>query len=476
MKAKSLFTGVRIMCESDLDSLEIKDICLNSGDVRPGCLFVAMKGRKSDGRAFAAAAEAEGACAVLTDKKIDGITIPQIITSDVRGAYAEICGNFFSNPARKLKTVGVTGTNGKSTVAYLVHELACACGIRCGLIGTMYVHDGERRTPATLTTPDPYELNSILASFVKSGCVAAAMEVSAHAIYWRKTENILFDLGVFTNLTRDHLDFFGDMRSYAEVKKSFFTPEHVKKAVINSDDKCGVELINRASVPAITYGLYNPADVFAVNISQGEECSYVVNDRDCLMEINSRLLGAFNVSNTLAAIACVRELGASCEQIAAAVRNIAPPEGRFNVYRRGDKTYIIDFAHTPDGLRNVLTQARKLCRGNLILVFGCGGDRDRTKRPLMGRIAGELADKIIITEDNPRTERREDIAAQILQGTEKEASVINDRRQAVGYACKIARSGDVVVIAGKGSEDYIESFGVRTPYSDREQLLKVIGQ
>ena len=476
MKAKSLFTGVRIMCESDLDSLEIKDICLNSGDVRPGCLFVAMKGRKSDGRAFAAAAEAEGACAVLTDKKIDGITVPQIITSDVRGAYAEICGNFFSNPARKLKTVGVTGTNGKSTVAYLVHELACACGIRCGLIGTMYVHDGERRTPATLTTPDPYELNSILASFVKSGCVAAAMEVSAHAIYWRKTDNILFDMGVFTNLTQDHLDFFGDMDSYARVKESFFTPEHIKKAVISSDDERGVKLINSVKVPVITYGLYNPADVFAVNIVQKDGCGYVVNDRDCLMEINSKLLGEFNVSNMLAAIACVRELGADCEDIAAAVNDIEPPEGRFNVYSRGGKKYIIDFAHTPDGLRNVLVQARKLCKGELILVFGCGGDRDRSKRPQMGRIAGELADRIIITEDNPRTERREDIAAQILQGTNKEAAVINDRRQAVAYACRIARDGDVVVIAGKGSEDYIESFGVKTPYSDRQELLRVIGQ
>ena len=266
------------------------------------------------------------------------------------------------------------------------------------------------------------------------------------------------------------------MQSYARAKASFFTPEHIRKAVINSDDPFGVKLINSSRVPVITYGLYNPADVFAVNITQGERCRYVVNDRDCLMEINSRLLGAFNVSNTLAAIACVRELGADCEQIAAAAENIAPPEGRFNVYKRGEITYIIDFAHTPDGLRNVLIQARKLCKGNLILVFGCGGDRDRSKRPVMGAIAGQLADKMIITEDNPRTERREDIAAQILQGTSKEAAVINDRRQAIAYACRIARGGDAVVIAGKGSENYIESFGVKTPYSDREQLLKVIGQ
>ena len=476
MKGKSLLSGINYSCNADVNSLEIKDICLNSGDVRPDCLFAAMAGKKQDGKAFAAQAEGRGACAVLTDKPIEGISVPQIIVGDVRAAYAAVCGNFFGNPASKLKIVGVTGTNGKSTVAYLVQELACACSIRCGLIGTMYVHDGEKRTPAALTTPDPYELNSILSSFVKSGCKAAAMEVSAHALYWRKTENILFDLGVFTNLTQDHLDFFGDMQSYARAKASFFTPEHIRKAVINSDDPFGVKLINSSRVPVITYGLYNPADVFAVNITQGERCRYVVNDRDCLMEINSRLLGAFNVSNTLAAIACVRELGADCEQIAAAAENIAPPEGRFNVYKRGEITYIIDFAHTPDGLRNVLIQARKLCKGNLILVFGCGGDRDRSKRSVMGAIAGQLADKMIITEDNPRTERREDIAAQILQGTSKEAAVINDRRQAIAYACRIARGGDAVVIAGKGSENYIESFGVKTPYSDREQLLKVIGQ
>lgn len=476
MNAKTLLKGVDHHCESDINSLEIRDICLNSQEVREGCLFAAMKGGKCDGRKFALVAQQKGACAVLTESKIEGLSVPQIIVPDIRSAYAKVCGHYFCDPAAKLKIIGVTGTNGKSTVAYLVHKIACACGIRCGLIGTMYVHDGQSRTPATLTTPDPYLFNRILADFVKSGCKAAVSEISAHAIYWRKTDNILFDMGVFTNLSQDHLDFFGDMDSYARVKESFFTPEHIKKAVINSDDERGVKLINSVKVPVITYGLYNPADVFAVNIVQKDGCGYVVNDRDCLMEINSKLLGEFNVSNMLAAIACVRELGADCEDIAAAVNDIEPPEGRFNVYSRGGKKYIIDFAHTPDGLRNVLVQARKLCKGELILVFGCGGDRDRSKRPQMGRIAGELADRIIITEDNPRTERREDIAAQILQGTNKEAAVINDRRQAVAYACRIARDGDVVVIAGKGSEDYIESFGVKTPYSDRQELLRVIGQ
>ena len=334
MNAKTLLKGVDHHCESDINSLEIRDICLNSQEVREGCLFAAMKGGKCDGRKFALVAQQKGACAVLTESKIEGLSVPQIIVPDIRSAYAKVCGHYFCDPAAKLKMIGVTGTNGKSTVAYLVHKIACACGIRCGLIGTMYVHDGQRRTPATLTTPDPYLFNRILADFVKSGCKAAVSEISAHAIYWRKTDNILFDMGVFTNLTQDHLDFFGDMDSYARVKESFFTPEHIKKAVINSDDERGVKLINSVKVPVITYGLYNPADVFAVNIVQKDGCGYVVNDRDCLMEINSKLLGEFNVSNMLAAIACVRELGADCEDIAAAVNDIEPPEGRFNVHSR----------------------------------------------------------------------------------------------------------------------------------------------
>ena len=473
MKAETLLEGVKYTTNTDISDMEISDICSDSRDVRPGDLFVALTGTKSDGKRFVREALEKGARAILTDTPLKD-NAAQIITGDVRGAYARVCENFFSNPARKLKLIGVTGTNGKSTVAYLIHKIACKCGIRCGLIGTMYIHDGCEKSPSVLTTPDPYELNKILAHFADCGCKAAAMEVSAHALYWHKTDGIVFDMGVFTNLTRDHLDFFKDMEEYGQTKFSFFTPEHIKKAVINSDSAEGVRLINSVKVPVVTYGLYNPADVFAVNIVQGDKCGYVVNDRDCLMEIRSKLHGEFNVSNSLAAIACVGELGADCANIARAMNSTPAPEGRFNVYKRDGKTYIIDFAHTPDGLENVLTQARKLCKGELILVFGCGGDRDKGKRAVMGKIASRLADEVIITEDNPRMEEQSDIAKDIMQGIEGRAVCIDDRKEAVALACSMAKEGDVVLIAGKGSEGYIDAGGVKTLYSDREELFKVL--
>lgn len=475
MRSEELLAGLKTEGIKGKISAEITDICADSRKVGKGSLFIALKGTHDDGGKYIAAAAQAGAVAAVCEE-FAPLELPQIKVKDARAAFASLCGRFFGDPAQKLKMVGVTGTNGKSTVAYLVQQIACRCGMRCGLIGTMYISDGEKRYPALLTTPDPWELNKTLAQFVQSGCRAAVMEVSAHALYWRKTDNIRFDIGVFTNLTRDHLDFFGDMRAYALAKRRLFAPERVKKAVINSDDEEGVRLLNCLRVPLISYGLDNPADVFAVNIAQGEKCRYVVNDRDCLMDISSRLFGRFNVSNSLAAIACARELGLDCAKIADAMAEIAPPEGRFNVYQKDGRTFIIDFAHTPDGLKNVLEQARALCSGKLTVVFGCGGDRDKSKRAMMGGIAEALADRVVITADNPRSERREDVAADILKGIKGEAVVIHDRPQALEYACKAARRGDVVVIAGKGSEGYIEENNVKTPYEDKKQLMHILDE
>ena len=476
MELKKLMQDLPVKAQGALEGINICDLCSDSSQVTRGALFAAMRGREKNGEDFAFEAQERGAAAVLSERVIAGIKTPQIITGDVRSAYARVCAKFYGEPSKKLKTVGVTGTNGKSTTAYLIHRIACGCGIRCGLIGTMYIHDGERRSPAQMTTPDPKELNQTLARFVEAGCAAVAAEVSAHALYWRKTDGIVFDLGVFTNLSRDHLDFFGDMEEYARAKGGFFTPEHVRRAVINSDDEFGVRLINSVKVPLISYGLDNPADAFAVNIENGGHGRYIVNDRDRLLEINSRLYGKFNVSNALAAIVCARELGADYADIARVLSETPPPEGRFELIERDGVKFIVDFAHTPDGLENVLLQARKLTEGRLIAVFGCGGDRDRGKRPLMGAIASEYADEVLITSDNPRGEKREDIARDIIAGTDGRARVLLDRREALQEACNAARAGDTVVIAGKGSEKYIEEKGVKTYFDDVEVLKEILAE
>ena len=321
--------------------------------------------------------------------------------------------------------------------------------------------------------PDPPQLHELFARYAAEGAEYVVMELSAHAIYYRKLAGVRAEAAVFTNLGRDHLDFFADEEIYRRTKKSWFDFANCKCAVINADDACGAQMIAEGKVPSISYGLDSPCDAFAVNCERTPRgTSFVINMMDELIYADTRLFGRFNVLNCLAACCTARLMGASVAGIEAALPEIAPPPGRYNVVSRGGVDYVIDFAHTPGGLRNILTEARRGAKGRLICVFGCGGDRDRGKRPEMGAAAARLADEVIVTSDNPRFEDRAAIAEDILSGVPEgsDVTVILDRATAIKSAVSRAERGDVVVIAGKGDESYIDELGVKTDYDDLSAL------
>ena len=454
--------------------IEITGISFKPNEVKRGDLFVCLHGGSAEQEC--AEAKRAGAAAVLAPVSVE-CGAPCAVAEDVRYAFAIASRNFYGDPARGLKIVTVVGTDGKSTTAYLIREILERCGMRAALIGTMYNEYGGERSASSLTTPDPPQLHKLFARYAAQGAEYVVMELSAHAIYYRKLAGVRAEAAVFTNLGRDHLDFFADEEIYRRTKKSWFDFANCKCAVINADDECGAQMIAEGKVPTISYGLDSPCDAFAVNCERTPRgTSFVINMIDELIYADTRLFGRFNVLNCLAACCTARLLGASAEGIESALPEIAPPPGRYNVVSSGGVDYIIDFAHTPGGLSNILTEARRGARGRLICVFGCGGDRDRGKRPEMGAVAARLADEVIVTSDNPRFEDRAAIAEDILSGIPEgsRVAVILDRATAVKSAVAKAESGDVVVIAGKGDEDYIDELGVKTEYDDYTALRSAL--
>lgn len=472
MLLKKLLNGLSTEITGD-DEVEIKGIKTNSEEVEQGDCFICLAGTKSDGHDFADEAVAKGAAAVICENDYANPMTVVVKTDSTRRAYSVTEANLYANPAESLKIIAVVGTNGKSTTAYLIKELLERNGKKCGLIGTMYYEYNGKRIASSLTTPDPGELQKLFREMVDEGVEYAVMEVSAHAIYLEKLYKIKSEISVFTNLSQDHLDFFGNMSDYAACKKSYFCKENTKLAVVNADDALGLEIAREEKIPVITYGLENPSDAFAINVTScpdGE--SFVANVMDDILDIHTRLFGKFNVYNLLAALAVVKKIGLTNAQIMQTVGDIPSPEGRFNVMRKDGVTYVVDFAHTPDGLFNLLKEGRSMTKDRVITVFGCGGDRDVTKRPIMGKIASEMSDIVILTSDNPRTESREGIAADVLAGVNPKGKlyVELDRAKAIGLSIELARKGDVVFIAGKGSENYIDENNVKTPYSDINEL------
>lgn len=478
MTLLELLESCKVRSVEGSTDLEIGSIVFDSANVVEGCCFVCLKGKTCDGHLFADLAVAKGACAVICMNDYRNPRATVVRVEDTRKTLSLLSAAFYGRPDRDLALIGVIGTNGKSTTAYLLREIMETCGRKTGLIGTMYCQYGNVKVPADMTTPDPVALQKLLRDMADAGMTCVVMEVSAHAIYLDKLYGIVFDNVIFTNFSQDHLDFFDTMERYKACKKSFFTPRHTRCAIVNADDELGREILAEGKIPCMSYGIESPADVFAIDIGDdGEGNRYVVNLQDEIFEAVTRLYGTFNVSNALGACAAARRMGLTVEEISRALESIDPPVGRFNVTRAEGITYIIDFAHTPDGLYRLLKEGRKLTRGRLITVFGCGGDRDVTKRPMMGRIAGELSDVVIVTSDNPRTESRKSIADDILSGVRLNGKLFVelDRSKAIALAAELASCGDTVIIAGKGSENYIEENNVKRPYSDYEELAKVIG-
>ena len=474
-------------------SLEVSGLSCDSRSVEEGDLFVCVTGFQSDGHRFAADALAKGAKALVVEKVPEGIdpSVTLIKVGDTRRALAVLSAKYFGCPADKMLNVGITGTNGKTTTAYLTEAVLKAGGYNPGLLGTIEAHVAGKVCKLANTTPGAYDLHSMFSQMHDSGQDSVVMEVSSHALALDRVYGIPFDVAVFTNLTQDHLDFHKTMENYFSTKSKLFTRLGIYDgravgpfAVINADDPYGVRLIEliRSRVPVLTYGTHNSADVRAYNVQAGPGgLSFTLETRVGEREGNLQLSGLFNLHNALAAAAVGLALRIELDSIVKALESVSAVPGRFQLVRAGqDFTVIVDYAHTPDGLEHLLDSARLITSGKLSLVFGCGGDRDKGKRAVMGRLASEKADKIYITTDNPRSEQPENIVSQIVSGISTEnmqyVEIIYDRAQAIAKAIEGAKTGDTVVIAGKGHENY-QKFSSRTVhFDDVEQAKSVLSK
>ena len=448
---------------------EISGLTADSKHVMDGDMFICFRGGENDGHSYAAEAVASGAVAVVAERKLD-LPVCQLLVENGRKAMSDFARAFYGDPAQKLNIIGVTGTNGKTTTAHMLASILNGAGENCALIGTLGVCYANREIAPSLTTPDPIFLHKIFADMVACGVKYVVMEVSAHAIYYDKIAGIRFSHCIFTNCTEDHLDFFKDMESYAAVKRSLFTQQRCGCAIVNTDDTVGASLMN-GEVRAFGYALENPADVFAVDVYESVRGSrFVLNLFDDLYEVELHMAGRHNVYNAMAASACAKLLGVKTVDIGKGLSGLKKVSGRLEHvgdFRGAD--IFVDFAHTPDGLEKSLSALKTHCRGKLICVFGCGGNRDAQKRPVMGEVSGRIADFTVLTSDNPRYEDPFDIIVQIEEGLRKASKnyvIVADREKAIGYAVDKLSEGDVLLIAGKGGETYQEIMGVRHIYSD----------
>ncbi len=472
MKLARMLEGLSHEGKGPLD-VEISDIVIDSRKVAPGALFVCIPGAKADGHAYAGQAVERGAAALLVERFIDGIDVPQARVADSREVLARLCAAYHGKPADQLSIVGVTGTNGKTTTTYLLKSIFEQNGEKVGLMGTIATMIGDEVLPQALTTPDPMDFHATLRQMVEAGCNRVVMEVSAHALALRKMAGVTFDVAVFTNLTQDHLDDFKTMENYSAAKKLLFTDGYTRKAVLNADDKAWAAMAEGFGGQSLLYGAGDTAGLCATDINvRPDGCSFTMNFQGWSMPLTLKLSGHFNIYNAMGAAGAALLLGVSKEAVKTGLERVETMNGRMErVETSRGFTVIVDYAHTPDSIENVLKAARVFTQNRVIIVFGCGGDRDRTKRPIMGRLAGELADYIVLTSDNPRTEEPESIIDMIepgLQGCGRPWVRNADRHAAIGLAIGEAKPGDVVIIAGKGHETYQDMMGVKRHFDDRE--------
>jgi UDP-N-acetylmuramoyl-L-alanyl-D-glutamate--2,6-diaminopimelate ligase len=466
--------------------VEVASLCYDSRKAGPGSVFVAIPGAHSDGHAFVEMAISAGAAAVVVERQTE--TPPEVAcveVEDARATLALLAAFYYHQPALKLKVAGITGTNGKTTTAFLLKHICERAALRCGLIGTVRYEIGEEVLPSPHTTPESLDLQELLARMRDSACKAAVMEVSSHAIAQERVAGVEFDALVFTNLTQDHLDFHGTLERYFETKASLFTqhaPAQTRKratAVINCDDRHGLELQSRLpkQMRALTYGVGNRADFRASNFkTELAGTSYQLDAQNRSFLVRLPLIGKFNIYNSLAALAAAVALGIPLRAAVLALATAPSVPGRLELVpaKRNFQVYV-DYAHTDDALNNVLRTLRELNPHKLIAVFGCGGDRDRAKRPLMGRAAEAYSDIAIITSDNPRSEDPAAIVRDIEKGFQKGGyEVILDRREAIERAISLAESRDIVLIAGKGHEAYQQFAAETVPFSDVQVARQAI--
>lgn len=477
MNLKNLIKNVDVIKIIGNDDLEITDVKFNSNEVVNNSLYVCLKGVDYDGHNFAMQAEKYGAKAIVCTRELD-VNICQIIVKDSRVALSVISSEFYENCHKKMKIIGVTGTNGKTTTTHLITSILVNNDVKCGLIGTIGVFYAGKFIEPNLTTPDPIALHKIFKDMYDCGVEVVVMEVSAHAIYLKKIYGIEFEVGVFTNCTQDHLDFFGTMDNYKNTKKNFFNDYKCRFVVCNSDDETGRQICME-HINCISYGIYNPSDVFAIDINKKiSKTEYILNLFDSVFNVKLNLIGEYNVYNSLASMVSSVLVGIKPIDVVKGVENLKGIEGRLELIYEGDFSVYVDYAHTPDGLKKTLETIKPLLKGKLICVFGCGGNRDVSKREIMGEVSGNIADFTVITSDNPRYEEPMEIIWQIEKGILKHTKnyvIVEDRTEAIKYALNYAKKGDGVLIAGKGSEKYQEIFGIKRYCNDKntvEELLR----
>lgn len=457
--------------------MEILGLSIDSKHILKGDLFIAFQGEKNDGHLFAAEAVQNGAVAVICERALP-IDVPQVIVNNAREVANFLPAVFYDNPEQKLKIIGVTGTNGKTTTVHMLASILKAAGKSVATIGTLGITYNAVEIAPELTTPDPIYLFKNLNDFVQNGIEYVVMEVSAHALYYQKVMHIPYQIGIFTNCTPDHLDFFINMQNYQLAKESFFASGICKEIVLNVDDALGREFAEK--YPVVTsYAMQADADIFTMHIDEGLDGSnFLVSAKGELLDIKLQMPGRHNVYNALAAIAASQLLQIDNEAMIQGLERLKAVEGRLEhiaSYKSAD--IFVDFAHTADGLEKTLSTLRQYCKGRLIVVFGCGGNRDRAKRPVMGEVAAKIADFAIITSDNPRYEEPITIIEEIERGfapLNENYVAIEDRKRAIVYALDILQPKDILVIAGKGAESYQEKMGIKHYFSDKAILLECI--
>jgi UDP-N-acetylmuramoyl-L-alanyl-D-glutamate--2,6-diaminopimelate ligase len=451
----------------------VSDIIYDSRRAKPDTVFVAIRGHRVDGHKFAIKAAGSGCTALVVEELVDGTDAAQFVVKDTRAALAAMSATLFERPSEKLSLAGITGTNGKTTTAYFLESIYHAAGLKAGLIGTVeYRVAGERR-PVTRTTPESYDLQKLLMEMVEAGVTHTAMEISSHAVDMKRIGECKFAVKAFTNLSQDHLDYHGDMERYFEAKRRFM--QEPGPAVVNIDDEYGRRLAEELP-DAVTFSLDTSSDYRAENIVNTVGGSaFTLNAPDGVFRMAVNLPGDFNVANAVAAATVARSQDVDWKPIVGGIADLEAVPGRFERLDSGTGfTVIIDYAHTPDGLAKAVASAKELTKGRVITVFGCGGDRDKTKRPLMGRAAAAMSDVTIVTSDNPRSEEPDAIIEDILKGCGGKAMSEPDRRTAIRLAMETAKPGDIVIIAGKGHEkEQIISTGT-IEFDDRAVALDTL--
>ena len=478
MKLSTLLKNLKVKEILNFEDFNVENLVEDSRLVSNNSLFFAINGNNLDGHTFISEAVKNGAKAVVSTKKCK-TTITQIIVEDSKDAMAFLSQIFFKPKGKRVKVIGIVGTNGKTTTSYIIKNIFDRCGKVAGVIGTLGTQYKNVYVRPELTTPSSLTLYKTLMEMSNAGVEYCALELSAHAIYLKRAKYLNFEALIFTNCTQDHLDFFKSFKEYEEVKTSVFTKKKCKFCVVNADDITGLKIINQTDAKCYSYGLENPSDTFAINV----ECdikgsSFIMNIDDNLLDIDFSLTGRYNVLNCMAGATVCKKLGIVPSDIAKAVSSMVGVSGRaefIEEYNGGD--IFVDYAHTPDGILNVLKTFKELTDNNLIVVFGCGGNRDKSKRSIMGKIAGELASFTVLTSDNPRFEDAFSIMLDIEEGLKNKTSnyiCIQNRFEAIKHAISILSQGDVLLILGKGAEEYQEIMGVKTEFSDKTAIFDAI--